>query len=39
MQNVEQKGGRIKIISTEHEAGKELHALGGAAALLRFPIF
>lgn len=35
---VEQKGGTIIVISTEHEAGKKLLALGGIAALLRFSI-
>lgn len=38
MQIVEQKGGKIMVISTEHEAGAKLLALGGIAALLRFSI-
>jgi protein pelota len=38
MTNVEQKGGKVMIVSTEHEAGAKLTALGGIAALLRFPI-
>jgi len=38
MKNVEQKGGNIIVISTEHEAGAKLVALGGVAALLRFPM-
>jgi len=38
MRVVEQKGGKIMVISTEHEAGSELLALGGIAALLRFSI-
>jgi protein pelota len=38
MREVEQKGGWIMVISTEHEAGSKLLALGGIAALLRFPI-
>ncbi|MBS7641181.1 MAG: mRNA surveillance protein pelota [Candidatus Bathyarchaeia archaeon] len=38
MLEVEGKGGRIKIISVEHEAGAKLKSLGGVAALLRFPI-
>jgi protein pelota len=39
MQAVEKKGGgTTMIISTEHEAGSKLLALGGVAALLRFPI-
>lgn len=36
--NVEEKGGRVMIVSTEHEAGENLTSLGGVAALLRFPI-
>ena len=38
MKKVEQKGGNIIIISTEHEAGTKLIALGGIAALLRFAL-
>ena len=38
MKTVEQKGGKIMIVSTEHEAGVKLVALGGIAALLRFSI-
>jgi len=36
MRTVEQKGGTILVISTEHEAGTKLSSLGGIAALLRF---
>ena len=39
MKVVEDKGGRINIISTEHEAGKQLLSLGGAAAFLRFEAY
>jgi protein pelota len=35
---VEEKGGRIIIVSTEHEAGTKLLSLGGVAALLRFSV-
>jgi protein pelota len=38
MKEVEEKGGPIMVISTEHEAGTELLSLGGVAALLRFPL-
>ncbi|MEM2995410.1 MAG: mRNA surveillance protein pelota [Candidatus Bathyarchaeia archaeon] len=38
MRNVEHKGGNIIVVSTEHEAGAKLLALGGAAALLRFAL-
>jgi protein pelota len=37
MKEVEQKNGQIAIISTEHEAGAKLIALGGIGALLRYP--
>ena len=38
MRVVEQKGGEIMVVSTEHEAGSKLLALGGIAALLRYSI-
>jgi len=38
MRVVEQKGGKIMVVSTEHEAGLKLIALGGIAALLRYSI-
>jgi protein pelota len=38
MKTVERKGGSIIIVSTEHEAGANLIALGGIAALLRFTL-
>ena len=38
MAEVEGKGGNISVISTENEAGQKLLALGGVAALLRFPV-
>ena len=38
MRQVEEKGGEIMVISSEHEAGAKLLALGGVAALLRFPL-
>ncbi len=38
MRGVEEKGGKIVVVSAEHEAGQKLLALGGVAALLRFPI-
>lgn len=36
MKKVEQKGGQIIVVSSEHEAGTKLLALGGAAAILRY---
>jgi len=39
MKTVEQKGGKVIIVSTEHEAGTKLIALGGIAALLRFSLY
>lgn len=38
MREVEEKSGQIFVISTEHEAGAKLLALGGVAALLRFQV-
>lgn len=38
MHAVEQHAGSITVVSTEHEAGAKLNALGGVAALLRFPV-
>lgn len=38
MKDVEQKGGKVMVISTEHEAGEKLVALGKVAALLRFAL-
>ncbi len=37
MHEVERRNGTITVISTEHEAGSKLIALGNIAALLRFP--
>ena len=31
-------GGEVTIISSEHEGGEQLQALGGVAAVLRYPI-
>lgn len=38
MRKAEQKGGKVMVVSTGHEAGEKLLALGGIAAFLRFPI-
>lgn len=38
IREVEEKGGRVRIISVEHEAGLKMKSLGGIAALLRYPI-
>ena len=38
MLEVERRNGTVTVVSTEHEAGTELMALGGIAALLRFPL-
>src|SRR3989304_2888169 len=37
MHETERRNGTITVISTEHEAGTKLTALGSIAALLRFP--
>ena len=39
MREVEQKAGDVTVVSTEHEAGNNLLALGGIAALLRFALY
>lgn len=36
MDTVENMGGKVMIISSEHDGGKQLEALGGVAALLRY---
>jgi len=38
MREAERMGGKVSIISGEHEAGRELMGLGGIAALLRFRV-
>ncbi len=38
MKSVEAKGGKVMVLSTEHEAGEKLLALSGIAALLRFAL-
>lgn len=38
MREVERRNGVVTVVSTEHESGAKLSALGGIAALLRFPI-
>jgi protein pelota len=38
MRQVEEKGGQVVILSTEHEAGTKLQGLGSIAALLRFSV-
>jgi protein pelota len=39
MREAEKRSSKVTVISTEHEAGAKLLALGGIAALLRFPIY
>ena len=36
MDQVENMGGKVMIISSEHDGGKQLTSLGGIAALLRY---
>ncbi len=38
IEKTKEKRGEVAIISTEHEAGERLEAIGGIAAVLRFPI-
>jgi len=39
MHEVEKRAGNVTVVSTEHEAGAKLIALGGIAGLLRFPVY
>ncbi len=39
MREVDHRAGSVTVVSTEHEAGSKLLALGGIAALLRFPLY
>jgi protein pelota len=39
MREVEQHRSSVTVVSTEHEAGAKLLALGGIVALLRFPVY
>jgi len=36
MRIVEERGGKVALVSSEHEAGKMLRSLGGVVALLRY---
>ncbi len=38
MELVENMGGNVMVISSEHDGGKQLESLGGIAALLRYAI-
>ncbi|HMK53183.1 MAG TPA: mRNA surveillance protein pelota [Methanobacteriaceae archaeon] len=38
MNMVENLRGKVMVVSSEHEGGKQLTALGGMAALLRYPV-
>lgn len=38
MNNAENMGGKVEIISSQHDGGKQLEALGSIAAFLRYPI-
>jgi protein pelota len=35
---VKEEGGEVRVLSSDHESGKRLEALGGIAAILTFPI-
>jgi protein pelota len=39
MHEVEKRNAAVTVVSDEHEAGSKLLALGGIAALLRYPIY
>jgi len=38
MELVENMGGNVMVVSSEHDGGKQLESLGGMAAFLRYPI-
>ena len=38
MNTTENMGGNIEIISSQHDGGKQLDALGSIAAFLRYPL-
>jgi protein pelota len=38
MNLVENLRGKVMVVSSEHEGGKQLTALGGMVALLRYPL-
>lgn len=38
MRKAEERRGKVVVVSTHHDAGRKLRALGGVGALLRFPI-
>lgn len=38
MKEVERSNGEVHIISSEHDAGKKLHGLGGIGAILRYAL-
>ncbi|MFQ5801209.1 MAG: mRNA surveillance protein Pelota, partial [Candidatus Hydrothermarchaeales archaeon] len=38
MERVKKQRGEIMVVSPEHDAGERLDAIGGVAALLRFPV-
>jgi len=38
MERVEEMGGKVHLISSQHEAGKQLQGMGGLIALLRFKV-
>jgi len=38
MNTTENLGGKVMVISSEHDGGKQLQGLGGIAALLRYGV-
>jgi protein pelota len=38
MNLTESTGGKVTVVSSEHEGGKQLKALGGIAAILRYSL-
>ncbi len=39
LKSIEDKGGKVEVISTTHESGEQFHRMGGLGALLRFKLY
>ncbi|MBD3155885.1 MAG: mRNA surveillance protein Pelota, partial [Candidatus Aenigmarchaeota archaeon] len=39
LNSIEEKGGKIEIISTSHESGEQFDRMGGLGAVLRFKLY
>ncbi len=39
LNSIEEKGGKIEVISTTHDSGEQFHRMGGLGAMLRFKLY